>query len=112
MREDVVLPNENDARNLLLIAYALFFAGWLTGGMTSIVGVIICYVKRDEYFHTWLGTHVNEMIKVFWWSFWVALLGGILIWILIGWLVLLLLFIWNMVKLIKGVLKLWDRKSI
>ncbi len=48
-------------------------------GILGIVGVIVCYVKRDDAAGTWVSSHLTWLIRTFWWS---------LLWAVIGWLVL------------------------
>jgi uncharacterized membrane protein len=51
-------------------------------GILGIVGVIVCYVKKDEAAGTWVASHLTWLIRTFWWS---------LLWAVVGWLVLLTL---------------------
>jgi uncharacterized membrane protein len=50
----------------------------LTIGL-GIVGVIVCYVKKNDAAGTWVASHFTWLIRTFWWS---------LLWAVIGWLVL------------------------
>lgn len=81
-----------------LIAYALFglaatvaliSAGGIVVaaplfGLIGIVGVIICYVKRDDARGTWVESHFHWLIRTFWYS---------LVWGVIGGIIFVLLFI-------------------
>lgn len=108
----VVLEKENDARKLLLITYGLFIAGWVTSGFTALIAIIICYVKRREYDQTWLSTHVAHMIYTFWMSA-VFFMAGVLLWtVFLGVFIMMGLFVWNLVRLIKGALRLNDKMPI
>jgi uncharacterized membrane protein len=51
-------------------------------GILGIVGVIVCYVKKDDAAGTWVASHFTWLIRTFWWS---------LLWAVIGWIVLLTL---------------------
>jgi uncharacterized membrane protein len=51
-------------------------------GLLGIVGVIVCYVKRDDAAGTWVASHLTWLIRTFWWS---------LLWAVLGWLVMLTL---------------------
>lgn len=51
-------------------------------GLLGIVGVIVCYVKKDEAAGTWVASHFTWLIRTFWWS---------LLWAALGWLVMLTL---------------------
>ena len=62
---DGTAPSRTDARLLAIICYALFIAVF-TNGLTSIVGVVLAYVKRDEVKGTIWESHFNNLIHVFW----------------------------------------------
>ena len=51
-------------------------------GILGIVGVIVCYVKKNEAAGTWVFSHLTWLIRTFWWS---------LLWAVVGWLILLTL---------------------
>lgn len=81
-----------------LLAYALFGVGAVAAlisaggivvgaplmGVLGIIGVIICYVKRDDAQGTWVATHFRWLIRTFWYS---------LLWGAVGGIVFVLLFI-------------------
>ena len=53
-------------RTLTLVAYVLHLAG-AVAGITSIVGLVINYVKRDRY-DDLFDSHHAWMIRSFWWA--------------------------------------------
>ena len=55
----------SDTRLLVIICYALFILVF-TNGLTSIVGVVLAYVKRDDARGTIWESHFNNLIGVFW----------------------------------------------
>ena len=81
-----------------LLAYALFGVGAVAAlisaggivvgaplmGVLGIIGVIICYVKRDDAQGTWVASHLRWLIRTFWYS---------LLWGTVGGIVFVLLFI-------------------
>ena len=56
---------DTDARTMVLIIYGLFLAGILTGGLTSIVGVVLAYMGRSSA-PAWAATHYEFQIRTFW----------------------------------------------
>jgi uncharacterized membrane protein len=111
---------------LLAIAAVLEIAG---RGLASpfplmtvlgIIGVIVCYVKRDEARNTWVASHLTWLIRTFWWSFlWdmVGLLmlivfGLILIGIPIAFGIWFCVPIWVIYRVIRGYLLFKDSKPI
>src|SRR6185295_13041265 len=85
-----------------LITYICFAAGIVTGGLGAIVGVIIAYVDSENVRGTWKESHYQWLIRTFWIGLAPYIIGGILALILIGWLILIPLFIWYIVRLVKG----------
>jgi uncharacterized membrane protein len=57
--------SSTDTRILAIICYALFIAVF-TNGLTSIVGVVLAYVKRGEVKGTVWESHFDNLIHVFW----------------------------------------------
>ena len=108
-----------------LIVYALFAITAIGGVIGSgfvmfaplfailgIVGVVIAYVKRGEARGTWTESHFDWLISTFWWSLlWsvlVAVIGGLLMLVLIGFLLvpigLAVVSIWVIYRVVRGYL--------
>lgn len=113
--EDQVMP---------AVAYGLFLLGLATGGITSIVGLIIAYAQRDSA--GWRNrSHYDFLIRTFWLTVVgavaLAILGGVLMLVgiplsivLVGiplvalgglsWVALGLIGVWYAVRCIVGVI--------
>ncbi|MCC7326613.1 MAG: hypothetical protein IT521_07395 [Burkholderiales bacterium] len=74
-----------------VLAYALYAIAAIIGlassglpliapltGVLGIIGVIVCYVKKDDAAGTWVASHFTWLIRTFWWS---------LLWAILGWVV-------------------------
>ncbi len=90
------------------IIYVLYLIGLLTGGLTTIVGVVMAYIYRDGA-PDWLGTHYTFQIRTFWIMFLYAVLSTILTFVFIGVLLWFVLLIWWIVRCVKG-LKFLDQR--
>ena len=91
-------------RTLVLVAYVLHLFGAIAG-LTSIVGLIINYVKRgqtDDRF----DSHHRWMISSFWWALLWIIIGCITIFILIGWVILFLAWLWYIYRHVRGLIAL------
>jgi uncharacterized membrane protein len=55
----------SDARTMILVIYGLYFAGFITGGVTTIVGVVLAYVGRGSA-PDWADSHYSFQIRTFW----------------------------------------------
>lgn len=79
---------------LLLVATFLLF--------TSLIGVIIAYVYRDDA-PEWLQSHYQNQIRTFWFAFLYFFISLVLMVVLIGKLLFLIALIWYLVRVIKGI---------
>lgn len=96
---------------LALVVYILYFVGYVTAGGTWIIGVIIAHVQVGSADPV-LASHYRFQIRTFWIGVLYIIVGSILIWVLVGFLVFAWLFIWSLVRNIKGVLLLNENRPI
>jgi uncharacterized membrane protein len=90
------------------IIYVLYLVG-LVVGVTAIVGLIMAYVYKDDA-PDWLRTHYELQVRTFWMMLLYAVISGILCLILIGFLLLLVVAVWWIVRCVKG-LKYLEQKA-
>ena len=93
---------QQNLKQFNLISYGLYFASYVLG-ITWLAAIIMNYVKRDEVRGTWLESHVEWQIK----TFWLSLAGYV-----IGFVILLITFIWNMYRLIVGLIALTENRPV
>ncbi|MEX6725550.1 DUF4870 family protein [Parapedomonas caeni] len=86
------------------IVSLLYLAGFVLGGLPSILGVILSYVWKGEPHPGWQDSHFQLHIRTFWFGLAQAVVGFLLIWIGIGVLVFLWLLVWTGVRTIKALL--------
>jgi uncharacterized membrane protein len=117
----------------VLLAYGLFAVAGVAGLVSSgihviaplfhvlgIIGVIVCYVKRDEAQGTWVASHIRWLIRTFWYSLLWSVIGWIVFWVLlivlIGPIIAVVIwaaaFIWVLYRVIRGYLLFNDSKPI
>ncbi len=99
------------SENIAQIVYFCQVLSFLFG-ITTIIGVILNYLKRSEVKNTWLESHFIWQIRTFWIGFAVSFTGFILISVLIGFLILAATLIWVIYRVIKGYLLLDSGKPI
>lgn len=78
-------------------------------GITAIVGLILAYVNREDA-PDWLESHYRFQIRTFWMGVFYWVTGMMLLNFIIGWVILLFLFFWLIVRCAKGI-KYLDRKE-
>ena len=109
---DTIADNkEQGLKTIATVVYALQAAGFFLG-ITWLIAVIVDYVKRDDAAGTWLESHFRWQIRTFWWGLLWGLIGGVLMLILIGWLVLAADGIWIIYRIVKGWLRLAERREV
>ncbi len=77
-----------------------------------LVGLIIAYVKRDELADTPFASHMTSAIRTFWISLIVGVVGLVLSIVGVGIVVLILLAVWQLFRIIRGIVRAIDRKPI
>lgn len=102
-------------RKICLFDYLLHIAGaLLSAGLLSVIALIVNYVKRDNARGTIYESHMDWMIRTFWWTlFWmvaIAIPAGLLTVVSFGLLSFLFLVpgVWFLYRMIKGLLRLND----
>jgi uncharacterized membrane protein len=120
----VTLTHVTYALHTLGLAIGAFGASTVIGafvfGWPSIIAVIINYVKKGEARGTWLESHFRWQIRTFWfalaWVVLVALVGGALTLVLVGfailWVGLFVLGLWAIYRIARGWLRLRDRQPM
>ena len=98
-------------KTVATLVYALQAASFFVG-VTSLIGIVINYVKLDDVRGTWIESHFRWQIRTFWFSLLWSIIGAITVYILIGWFVLAALFIWMIYRIVKGWLRLSDGKAM
>ncbi len=95
---------------------AATMVGAFVFGWTSIVAIIINYVKRDELKGTFLESHFIWQADTFWRCAVVILIGMALYFVLVGffinWLIFGLVGLWAVYRIIKGWLALNEGKPV
>ena len=91
-------PAEGSGANLV---YILYLVGLIVG-ITSLVGLIMAYINRGDA-PDWVKTHYRYQIRTFWIGLLYGVIGVVTTLILIGWLIILFVVIWWIVRCAKGI---------
>lgn len=101
---------EKNQKDLTQLVYILQVIS-LAVGLTAIAGVILNYLKRDEVKGTYLEAHFRWQIKTFWYALGGVILGWLLAIVLVGFLILAATGLWYIYRIVKGWLALNDGKE-
>ncbi|MET3666864.1 DUF4870 domain-containing protein [Caulobacter sp. 1776] len=99
--DPAVPPALQDDKTLPTIIYALHIASVVTGGLTSVIGVIIAYISRKDA-PAWLASHYEFQIRTFWLALLFSLIGAVLTVVGIGIVVLVAVGVWLVVRSVVG----------
>jgi uncharacterized membrane protein len=105
------MADEKHLKTVATVVYALQAAGFFLG-ITWIAAVIIDYVKKDDAAGTWLESHYRWQIRTFWWGLLWGVIGGILAWVVVGFIVLAADAIWIIYRIVKGWLRLSENREV
>lgn len=94
--------------SIATIIYILYLLA-LVSGITGVVGLVMAYMYKDDA-PEWLRTHYELQIRTFWIGLLYLVIAGILCSILIGFVLLLVVGLWWIVRCVKG-LKHLDQRA-
>ena len=101
----------NRERELVVVAYALYVVGFFGMLAPSLLALGLNYWRRDRSGSCY-GSHHRWMIRTFWWGVLWAAAGLFLFFALLGYAVLIVVSIWWVYRLIRGVLALVDEEAM
>ena len=101
---------DDAAKTNALIAYGLMVVGMFTG-IFWIVGAIWAMVKKSDAQGSVFEDHYSNIIKTFWWGLGLSILGALLSVIVVGYFLLLAVWIWSIYKVVKGLAKITSNKA-
>lgn len=111
MTDPIPMPTPTDKlKNVVTACYALQAVSFFIG-ISSIVAVVLAYIKRDDARDTWLAPHFRWQIRTFWFGLLWGVLGALLSVVVVGFAILFADIVWLIYRIAKGWLALNDGKS-
>ncbi|RLV58847.1 hypothetical protein D5018_15195 [Parashewanella curva] len=101
---------DSAAKQNALIAYVLMGIGLFTG-IFWFVGFIWALIKKSDAENSIFADHYSNIISVFIWGLVFSVIGFITAFFIVGWFILIGVFIWSIFKLVKGVANLTSNKA-
>ena len=123
---------DESARGTAIIAYVLYLIGWPTCHLSTLVALILAYVKRGEVRGTIWESHFANLIRVFWTGvvFWVVIFCAGIAWMAGSWhavvmddvptpifflplfgLAFLIYVVWYLYRVVRGLLRALENKA-
>lgn len=100
-------PHEKKAKELAILAYALYAASFLVG-ISCIAAIVLNYIKKDDVAGTFVESHFRWQMRTFWFGLLWSVIGVVLLIVLVGWLVIVANTVWVIYRLVKGFIRLND----
>lgn len=100
-RDPATPPAVQDDKTMPIVVYALYIAGWATGCISSLIGLVLAYVSKDAA-PEWMKSHYVFQIRTFWISLLFTAIGALTALIGIGVLILVATGIWVTVRAVVG----------
>ena len=85
------------------VIYVLYLASMVVG-ITSIIGVVIAYMNRGKA-GGWIESHYTWAIRTFWMGILYSLIAAVLMIVGIGFLLVIAVAIWAIIRIVKGLQK-------
>jgi len=105
----MLLPE--DDKKYLYVVYMLQALSFVLL-ITAPIGLILNYIKCDDYRHSWLESHCLWQKNTFWFGLLWLILGGLTTFFLIGYIVLFFLTFWLIYRIARGWIYLSDDKAM
>ncbi|MBF8223961.1 MULTISPECIES: DUF4870 family protein [Halomonadaceae] len=111
LQNDSVVAEQGQAPDttMAMVVYALFLASFVVG-FTGIIGLVIAYVYRGKG-PQWLDEHYRYQIRTFWIGLVYGLICLVLALIGIGFLLMLALAVWMIIRCVKGFKGLQEKRA-
>lgn len=100
-----IVPRDNESKTHALISYIVFGVGMFTA-VPVFVAAIWAMIKKGSAQNTIYHSHFCNITRTFWWSLLWAIIGGLLTFIGIGYLILGVAWVWTCYRLLNGFAKL------
>ena len=102
---------EQPLKTIATVVYALQAVSFFIG-LSFIAAVIVNYIKQSEVEGTWLESHFRWQIRTFWFSVLWSIIGFVLVFVLIGYLVLAADALWVIYRIVRGWINLSEGKAM
>lgn len=102
-------PHDDQAKKHALLAYLFMVLGLFTG-IFWLIGALWAMAKARDARGSMFYDHYQNIIGIFWWGLGLSLIGFVLALFFVGYLLLLGVWIWSIVKLFKGLARLTSDK--
>lgn len=105
-REGLLEPGVSNVQ----LVYVLYLLGFVVG-ITPLIGVVIAHMNRGKS-EAWLDTHYTWAIRTFWIGILYGVVAVLLMFLVIGFPLMIAIAVWMIVRVIKGLQAIGRRQPI
>jgi uncharacterized membrane protein len=105
-----VVDEAETEKTYVIIVHALYLASVVLG-VTSLIGLVMAYVKRDGA-QDWAAGHYQYAIRTFWLGLLYTTVSAVLVFVFIGIPLLFGVYIWFIVRSVIPLVKATNREPI
>lgn len=101
-------------KNTIWIIYILHVLGFFTGGLTSVLAIVINHIKLSDMKSPVSVSHFQWQIRTFWWGLLWSLISLVLVFIFffVGLLSFVIVSFWFVYRLVRGMMSLHNDKGM
>jgi len=103
-------PIPLNGKGVVTLIYVLYAIGAFIG-VTILLGIIIAYVKKNDYGEPW-RSHIDAQISLFWKALIGWIVGVATMFIGIGWIILVAVGIYVLYVIIKGFIRVQENRGM
>ena len=114
MSNDVQTPGSDEPRTLTHVLYALHTVTWFSGGIFSVIAIIINMVNFGGLPDDFYRSHWRWQSRTFWFAL-IAFLVTAPLWLLFvvpGWIAYILIGLWYLYRCLRGWIAFNDRRPM
>lgn len=101
-----IQPGPKNAQLIYILYFVSFFLGF-----TSIIGLVFAYMNRGKV-GGYVETHYTWLIRTFWIGVLYSIIAAVLMIVGIGFLLILAVAVWVVIRLVKGIMALSKNENI
>lgn len=94
-----------------VVVAVLYLIGFATG-VGALAGVIVAHLKREAVRGSWAESHIEYLLRTFWFGLLAFFVGALLTLVGIGWLVLAAWAVWTFVRTIRSLVMATNAEPI
>lgn len=88
-------------KNNVTLVYVLYLAGFVLGGLSTLIGLVFCYLNRGKADQV-SQSHYRYAIRTFWIGLLYSIISFLLMVVGVGILLMLAVAVWLIIRCVKG----------